>query len=517
MQNSEPARLGKDRMILLASVFVVASCGIVYQLVAGAVSSYIMGDAVTQFSLVIGVFMCSMGIGSYSAQFIKNSVLKKFIDIEIAIGLIGGLSGILMFSVSSFVPELFPLFFYVLCASLGIMIGVEVPLIIRILNKEDRFTHALSNVLALDYIGGLSGSILFPLIALPFLGLTKASIVFGIMNFAVAGGAIHLLRKKERRGITIRFSFATLVLILGFIFSTRLISFFEDQLYQDSIIFLKQTRYQKIVLTRWRDDIRLYLNGQLQFCSIDEARYHESLVIPAMESSVKPERMLILGGGDGMVIREILKYPSVTHIDLVDIDPEVTTIFSERPELVALNINALTDSRVAIHNRDAMSFLMESNDFYDIIISDLPDPNSSSLSKLYSTSFYSLLFRRLSHNGVFATQATSPYYAPRAFWCIKQTIEHTLNQEEGTTAFMYPYHVNVPSFGEWGFIMASRRQLPIDTIAPAHDTRFLTAESIKTLFAFGKDVAEPDDLKINNLENPTLYRYYEQGWRYFND
>lgn len=506
----------KDRIILLGSVFVVASCGIVYELVAGAVSSYILGDAVTQFSLVIGVFLCAMGVGSYLAKYITHTILKRFIDIEIVIGVVGGLSSILMFAFSSFAPTLFPLFFYCLCAFIGVLSGIEIPLLIRILNSGKETSDEVSNVLAIDYVGALAGAILFPLVALPLLGLSRASLIFGILNFLVAGVGIYLLKRKERTGVTIRFTVALFMLVLGFFFSNNLISFFENSLYQDNITYSKQTIYQKIVVTRWKDDVRLYLNGNLQFCSIDEARYHESLVIPALESVPNPKRILILGGGDGMVARELLNYKTVEDIDLVDIDPEIIRISIERPEIAQLNQHSLENTKVHIYNEDAMLFLSESKQFYDAIIIDLPDPNNDSMSKLYSDSFYALCFRRLSQQGVLVTQATSPYYARDAFWCIEKTIRHALNSSELTSIKTYPYHVNVPSFGEWGFVLASRHTIDPQNSTPHNNTRFLTKERVYSMFAFGKDISKPEKIQVNTLENPKLFHYYQKGWQFFN-
>ncbi|PIE32701.1 spermidine synthase [candidate division KSB3 bacterium] len=508
------------RLILLCSVCVVAACGLVYELVAGAVSSYILGDAVTQFSLVIGVFLCAMGIGSYTAKFIQKRLLEIFIELEIWIGLIGGCSSMLMFAISAFADGLFPVFFYTLCATLGLGIGIEIPLIIRLLQQyAGEMSDALSHVLALDYIGSLAGSLLFPFVALPYLGLSRASVVFGIMNLGVAAVGIGLLGKSRRRPIIARLALATVILLVTFFFSTRLVGFLEDLLYQDSIIYTETTPYQRIVLTRWRDDIRLYLNGHIQFSSIDEVRYHESLVIPAMEAAAPARDVLILGGGDGMAAREVLKYPSVEHITVVDIDPAITQLGQYRAELVALNANALNSSKVTILNIDGMRFLEEYQEFFDVILIDLPDPNTETLSKLYSVSFYTLCARRLRPNGVFVTQATSPFFAREAYWCIVNTIAATSEEENPTTSvFPIPYHVNVPSFGEWGFVMAGKRRIAHNKLAVSVNTRFLTFEKLHAMFAFGSDIVlSPEAVGVNRLEHPILYTYYIEGWNRFNE
>jgi len=507
------------RLILLASVFVVAACGLVYELVAGAVSSYLMGDAVTQFSLVIGVFLCAMGLGSYLAKFIRRELLRIFIEIEIWLGLVGGVSSMAMFGVSAFFESLFPVFFYGLCALLGVLVGVEIPLLVRIFKDVQDVSTALSNVLALDYVGALAGSVLFPLVVLPYLGLSRSSVVFGLMNLAVAAAGLTLLRDRRRIWIAARLVLSLVVLVAALVWSTALVGFLEDYMYQDDIVYAARSRYQRIVLTRWRDDIRLFLNGHLQFCSLDEARYHEALVIPAMEAAGRPGDVLILGGGDGLAAREVLKYDPVRRIVLVDIDPVVTRLSQTRRELVQLNGGALNSPRVNILNTDAFKYLEASRDFFDVILIDLPDPSSETLAKLYSRSFYALCLRRLRPAGVLVTQATSPFYARQAFWCIDRTLAAALEDASPLEPprRTFAYHVNVPSFGEWGFVMAAPAVVEPRRLVPRVPTRFLTADVLPAMFVFGRDVTPPADIGINRLDNPLLYQYYRQGWQQYNE
>lgn len=515
----QPALPPAGRIILLGAVFAAAASGLVYELVAGAVSSYLLGDAITQFSLVIGVFLSAMGGGAFLAKFIQQRLLYRFVQLEIWLGALGGCSSMLMFAVSALADSLFPLFFYTLCVVLGVLIGLEVPLLIRLLRSAGSVSEALSHVLALDYAGALLGSILFPFVVLPYLGLNRASVVFGLLNLAVAAAGIPLLRAQARNRLILQCGAAGGILLLNFAFSTQWVGFFEDLLYQDDIIYTESTAYQRIVLTRWRDDIRLYLNGSLQFSSIDEARYHESLVIPALEAGSAAEHVLILGGGDGMAAREVLKYDSVQSITVVDIDPAMTALGQTRKELVQLNQGALNSPKVMVLNDDAMRFLETSRDFYDIILIDLPDPNTETLSKLYSDTFYRLCARRLRANGVLVTQATSPFFAREAFWCIAQTMM-AVNRPDlpETDIFVAPYHVNIPSFGEWGFVMAGRRPIQPDALSVSVETRFLNTAVLRAMFAFGNDISPPDTpLKVNRLEQPVLYTYYARGWNAFHE
>ena len=206
----------------------------------------------------------------------------------------------------------------------------------------------------------------------------------------------------------------------------------------------KSSPYQRIVITRWKDDVRLFLNGHLQFSSRDEYRYHEALVHPGLQSLTRPRRVLVLGGGDGLAVREILKYDSVDTVTLVDLDPEMTRLFSQHQALTRLNQNSLSSPKVKIINADAFLWLEENRDFFDFVVADFPDPTNYSLGKLYTTAFYRLLRRHLSENGVAVIQSTSPLFARRSYWCIVKTLQSVGFQ-------VTPYHTYVPSFGEWGF------------------------------------------------------------------
>lgn len=530
------------QVLLLASVFAVATCGLVYQLVAGAISSYLFGDAVTQFSVVIGVFLCAMGIGSYLSQFIHRRLLATFVELEIWIGLVGGTSSLAMFAVSAYADHIFAPFFYCLCGVIGIMVGLEIPLLVRILGGEHGLAgdasdgsstdggagveaadeptrnRALSQVLALDYVGALGGSLLFPFFALPWFGLSRASVVFGIMNLAVAAVGLTLVPGR-RFWQAMRCAAAVALLAVAFFFSASWIGFLEDRLYQDQVVAARDTPYQRIVLTRWRDDVRLFLNGHLQFSSVDEARYHESLVVPAMEAT-RARRVLVLGGGDGLAVRRLLAYPSVEHITLVDIDPEMTRMAASRPELTALNGGALDSAKVEIQHLDAMTFLEEDRSFYQAILIDLPDPSTLTLAKLYSREFYALALRRLSEDGVLVTQATSPFFARQAFWCVATTLESVSDPTQVAAGLpavrIYPYRVHVPSFGEWGFVMASRRDVAIERLKVSVETDFLDDSVLAGLFAFGKDIQRVE-AEVNRLDHPVLHRYYQQGWQTYNE
>lgn len=503
-------------IFLLAAVFVIAICGLVYELIAASVSSYLLGGSITQFSIVIGIFLTAMGIGSYLTRFVNRKLADAFMAIQICIGLCGGFSAAALFLAFSLLPTYLPVLVTVLAVT-GSLVGMEIPILIRILKSRTALRLTVSNVLALDYIGALFASVAFPLLLVPYLGLLRTSLVCGLVNISVAWVGLRAMAPMLSHPRRLRFFAAvcSVALGLGVVGSGYFTSFTEDILYQDNIILARQTPYQRIVVTRWRDDVRLYLDGHLQFSSVDEHRYHEALVHPAMSASPAAKRVLVLGGGDGMAVREILKYPLIEIVDLVDLDEEMIRLFKHNKDLSGLCAHSLSDPRVRTHVEDAGKFLEHAAESWDLVFIDLPDPNNLSLARLYTKSTYRLLARRLAINGVAVTQATSPYYAPEAFWCIAKTWAETPLGPEGQERFnVYPYHVYVPSFGDWGFVMSSRRAIDSKKLSLANvPLKFLSQEMLPTLFVFPKDTPFRAQVQANRVDDQVLAKYYRMGWR----
>jgi spermidine synthase len=284
---------------------------------------------------------------------------------------------------------------------------------------------------------------------------------------------------------------------------------FEEQLYHEEVVHAQSSPYQRIVVTRSARGFSLFLNGNLQFASVDEYRYHEALVHPVMQVANARKRVLILGGGDGLAAREVLSYPEVESVTLVDLDPAITTLGVRFAELKELNGGSLENPRLHLLNDDALRFLAERkpDDHYDVAIVDFPDPNNFSLGKLYTTRFYGLLKAALGENGVAVVQSTSPLFARQSFWCI----DRTLRAAGYTTK---PYHAWVPSFGEWGYVLAAPGPLEPKHALP-EGLKFLSNETLPTLFVFPKDMDEVP-AEVNRLNNQVLVRYYEDEWRRWN-
>ena len=487
------------------SVVVVATAGLVYELLAAAAASYLLGDSITQFSTVIGAYLFAMGIGSFLSRYVRRGVAARFVEVEIAVGLVGGWATTLLFVAFGQTPH-FHVVLYGLVGAVGVLVGLEIPLLLRLLRGRLAFSELVARVLSLDYAGALVASLLFPLLLVPRLGLIRTSLLMGLANAAVGVWSTWLFRRELGRPALLRGLGLAVVLVLaaGTVAAERITGWAEERLYADEIILTRSSAYQRIVLTRWADDVRLFLNGHLQFSSRDEYRYHEALVHPALAAHPAPRRVLIPGGGDGLAAREILRYPAVEAVTLVDLDPAMTRLFGDNALLRALNGGALTDTRMRVVNADAFIWLSTTHETFDVAIVDFPDPHNFSLGKLYSRSFYRALRARLAADGLAVVQATSPMFARRSFWCITETV-----RSAGLDA--RPYHVYVPSFGEWGFVLAAASGWTAPRAYPP-GLRFLTVEGTPALFAFPPDMAAVP-VEINRLDNQMLVRYYEDEWR----
>jgi spermidine synthase len=395
---------------------------------------------------------------------------------------------------------------YVLVVILGVLVGLEVPLLMRIVRDRFDFRDTVAHVLTFDYIGALAASLLFPILLVPRLGLVRSAMLFGIVNVAVALWSTYLFSEQLRSKHMLRVmaAIALCVLAAGMAQARRITASVEENIYADEIIFSRDTHYQHIVLTRFKDDLRLFLNSHLQFSSRDEYRYHEALIHPGLSSVPVPRRVLVLGGGDGLAVREILKYPQIENVTLVDLDPDMTRLFSTNAMLTALNGGSLRSPRVHVVNADAFVWVDDSTEMFDFIVVDFPDPTNYSLGKLYTTAFYGAVARHLSAQGLMVVQSTSPMFARDSFWCIAETIH-----QSGLK--IYPYHVYVPSFGEWGFVLASRNDYQYPQKLP-EGLRFLSAQVLPSMFEFPSDMA-PMNMPANHLNDQILVRMYDQDWK----
>jgi spermidine synthase len=486
---------------------------LVYELVMAAVASYVLGDSVTQFSTVIGVYLSALGLGAYLSKFIRRRLALTFVDVELATAVVGGLSAPALFAAFAF-TNTFHLILYSTVVWVGTLVGLELPLLIRILRREYELRELIARALTFDYAGALLGSLAFSLLLFPRLGLVHTSIACGLLNALVGLASTFILAdddaagRKGMSGARLRAVVVTVLLAAGLLQAGRLTAWADRAVHDLPVMLAQQSSYQRIVLAGRADSFQLYLNGNLQFASSDEHRYHEALVHPAMATARQPQQVLIGGGGDGLAAREVLKWPAVERVTLVDLDPEITDLARTHPALVELNGNALNHPRLQVINADAMVWMAENPHRFDVVILDFPDPSNYSLGKLYSKRFFLTARQRLRQGGALAVQAASPLFARAAFWCVVATLR--------ASGFdVRPYHVFVPSFGEWGYVLATVEQRGWPTELPNLGLRYLNQAILSGMPVFPPDMRAVST-EVNRLNNQALVGYYLEAWQRWN-
>ncbi|WP_434742354.1 polyamine aminopropyltransferase [Micromonospora sp. SH-82] len=506
------------RSAVLLAVFVCAACGLVYELALVALGSYLVGDTVGQASIVLGVMVFAMGVGALAAKPFQNRAAAVFAAIELALALLGGLSVLGLYAAFAWL-DLYGPALVATAFVLGLLIGAEIPLLMVLLQRirQQAAGSAVADLFAADYVGALLGGLAFPFLLLPLFGQLKGALVVGAVN-AVAGVALifTVFRRDLSRRALVGLSAGTVVVFLCLGYAWFTAKDFEvtarQQLYRDPVVHAERSRYQEIVLTRsvaepGRNvtDLRMFLNGDLQFSSIDEYRYHESLVHPALDGS--RGEVLVLGAGDGLAVREVLRYPDVRRVTVVDLDPAVVALARSKPQLRELNGDAFTDPRVRVVHADAFTWLRDAPYRFDAVVVDLPDPNETATAKLYTVEFYTLIGAVLADGGRVVVQSGSPYFAPRSYWSIEASLK-----EAGLVSV--PFHVDVPSFGNWGFHLATagadppRLGLPDDVPG----LRFLDEATLRAAQTFPADRSRVD-VPPNTLLNPRLLEYARTEWR----
>lgn len=527
--------------ILLLAAAVSSACGLAIELLLGTLASYLVGNQALSYGLAVGGFLAAMGLGSYLSQFIlsddepsidpnhpnhpnhpNNStisasteatraahLLTRFVQVELAIAPLSALLPLGLFGLFVIDQSLW-LGLILVTLILGTLAGLEVPLLTRIIERDRGLKDSLARILALDYVGALFGSIAFPVVLLPVFGMFPTAAMLGslpaLMVFAI-GQSFPSMRRWRWWGLIIAallWAIAPLSVPLG--------NLLENTLYDAPIVSRIQTPYQRIVLTRGSQDARLYVDGELQFSTIDEYRYHEALIHPTLAAAGtptgQPKRVLLMGAGDGLALREVLKWSSVERVLLLELDPAIVQLVRHYPLLAKLHDDAFDDPRVEIRYGDAFAIAPKLNEQFDAIIADFPDPDHKVIAKLYSEGFYRRLRSRLTPHGVFVTQASSPFFAPRAFACV----EKTLNAAGFVTA---PYTVDIPSFGPWGFVLASERAIDPASWAIDVPTRFLNAEVLPALFILPKDF-QGQTVEVNRLARPIIVQYQaDQRWELY--
>ena len=501
--------------LLKLCLFATGCAGIVAEFVLCTLATYFLGNAVLQWTLMMSFMLFAMGLGSHLSRYCSAHLLDTFTVLEFCLSLLCAISAAAAYVLSPFLNNV-GVVIYPLGIAIGLLIGMEIPLITRVNAAHEELRVNISSVLEKDYYGALIGGLFFAFVALPYFGLTYTPVALGAVNFGVASLLLWRFRSllHAPRLLSGLWAGVGAGLIGLFVLAEPILLFGEQALYKDTVILVRQTPYQRLVMTRWRDDYWLYINGNQQFSSYDEERYHEPLVHPAVTLAGNRAEVLILGGGDGLALREVLKYVQVKSVTLVDLDPEMTTLAATHPVFMQLNEHALADPRVSVINVDAFAFLQDSPHLFDVIIIDLPDPNSVELARLYSLNFYRLCKKHLKRGGTLVTQATSPFFSRQAFVCIQKTM--------AAAGFsVLPYHNHVPTLGEWGFVLGVDTTL-LENVAlkktvqelsfQGIETRFLNQEAMIAMVHFGKGVfRDESEIEVNRESRPVLQAYYQQG------
>ncbi|MGW7020998.1 polyamine aminopropyltransferase [Streptomyces decoyicus] len=446
-----PARLpvpaGPGRLLVLAVVFVCAACGLVYELELVALATYLVGDSVTQASVVLSVMVFAMGVGALLAKRLRCRAAVGFGAIEAGLALVGGCSAMALYACFAwFGQSRSALVGFSL--AIGILIGAEVPLLMTLIQRVRRQDAggAVADLFAADYVGALVGGLAFPFLLLPSFGQLTGALLTGGVN-AVAGGVLVLwlfrrdLSGRARWALSAANALVLALLAAGMVLAAPFERAARQAVYGSSARVAVQTGIQEVVMTggtgagagagRGRKGsggpLALYLDGRLRVSAENEFRYHEALVHPAMAGGPH-RRVLVLGGGDGLAVREILHHRSVRSVTVVELDPGVLRLARTDPGLSRLNHRSLGDPRVHVVTADAFDWLRQQGlrgrrpAPYDVIVSDLPDPGIAACTKLYSQEFYGLAARLLAPDGRLVVHAGPPVERARLYWTVESTL-----------------------------------------------------------------------------------------------
>lgn len=496
------------RVLLLISVAVCAASGLVYELALLTLATSLNGGGVVETSLIVAGYVAALGFGAFCVQPLLRWPAQTFLAVETVLGLAGGTSALLLYIFFANIGQSVTVLVMATAVS-GILVGAEVPLLMTLI-QQGRTADAraageqVATLNAADYFGALVGGLAWPFLLLPALGLVRGTLAAGLLNIAAALFIALVLLRTLLSARTFWIQSAALVcaataLITLLIRSEGIVETARQALYADPVVFSQQSAYQDIVVTQRGTDRRLFLNGGLQYSSRDEHRYTESLVHPAVPENAR--NALIIGGGDGLAARDLLRYPDLA-ITQVELDPAVIEV--ARHQLRADNLGALDDPRVTVLIDDAFTWLRSGgHPSYDTVIIDLPDPDSATLARLYSTEFYGMALRTLNPGGRMVVQASSAYSTPEVFWRVNATVrdagcEHTI-----------PYHTHVPTFGDWGFVLCANEAT---LRADAPELRYLDQDVLDAATVFGKD-NRPLNLEPSTLEHPRIVDDLRKGYR----
>jgi len=542
----------------MAVTGVLAGCGLVYEYLLAHAAGRVLGAVEAVIFTMIGVMIVAMGVGAFLARTVREP-FTGFAWLEAILAALGGLSVLALGGIGALIvvlprtladtfglpPDLVPrggliatleriseIAPYVLGAVLGILVGMEIPLLARVRQEVHRrhLAHNTGTIYGADYIGAGIGAALwvgFMMAMEP----ARAAVLTAAVNLVMGLVFVVLFRHWIRRVwlvVALHGAVAATLLVLG-AHATDWARSMEDLLYSDRVVLSTTTEYQRLTVTERVIDparppvVSFHINGRLQFASSDEHIYHAMLTYPALAASARRESVLVIGGGDGLAVRDILRW-NPSEVLVLDLDPGVVELFSTpkvvdgrvvNRALLELNQFAFRDPRVRVRFGDAfltVDALIAAGKTFDTIVVDLPDPSHPDLNRLYTLRFYTKLRQLLAGDGAMAVQSTSPYHAREAFMSIGKTVAAA-----GFGA-VEQYHQNVPSFGEWGFTIAVARGRPASRRIAALkalpvDDGWTTREVLLAAFVFAKGQFDGlREIEVNRLGNAATYRYYQRNW-----
>lgn len=551
-------------ILLASSMFFTGASGFVIQNILSVTASSILGNTFVQFGVTTSLMLGAMGLGGALQKYIVNNLLEKFVLIEMFLVLLTAFAPIGLYYTYVIMPEHFTLVQYSWIIAVGLLIGLEIPLISRINEKyQPELGENMASIFTMDYVGSMVGGLVWTFFFLGKLDISTSAFLTAGVNLVVAivtyNYFLRLNKSKLNWKIPLFMGICITALMVAPIYVKDWQVDLQQRLFDDHIVLNQTTKYQNLVLTHNEKlgDYRLFINGNLQFSSLDEKIYHENLVHPVMTLKNDHRNVLVLGGGDGMAVRELLKYDDIDNITLVDLDDGMINLFTDNPILTKLNDSAFNDARVRkgigevetvdlvknvyvdenkyntdlnkyedvphklatvdVYTLDAYNFVKDFSDIkYDVVIIDFPDPSVIELNKLYTQEFFLHLKSVIKDDTMIAIQSTSPYHAKEAYLCIGRTMESV-----GFNTI--PYHDNVPTFGDWGWYLAWGNDTTKDKVRQniegienfkVNDLVYLTPNRLKSNMTFGKGILKTTKTDVNSLMDPVLISYYvTEGWK----
>jgi spermidine synthase len=542
---------------VLAILAIGAGCGLVYEYLLSHYAGRVLGAVEVAIFGVITVMILFMGIGSFLARKVSNPYLG-FAWLEVLLALFGSTTVLFiggLFAFSELLPNILMKTFsltqdlrpiggfiafaqaavtyspYVFGALLGTMIGMEIPLIgdIRARIFDDQPQHNAGAIYGIDYIGAGFGAALWLAFMLA-MEISLAAALTASVNLLIGVIFLILFRREFKKPVALigAYFFTAIVIAQVYDKGATWSAVMEDLLYRDQVMFRVNTDHQRLVVTERMMDpakpsvVSFFINGRLQFASNDEHIYHSMLTYPPLAAAARHDNVLIIGGGDGLALRDVLRWEP-NKVTLLDLDASLVNLFRERvsdaidnTRLLEINSHSFSDPRVEARFGDAflnVDDLLKAGSLFDVIIVDLPDPSHPDLNKLYSSRFYAKLNTLLAGDGALSVQSSSPYHAKKTFISIGKTVHHA--------GFHHvdQYHTNVPSFGQWGWTIAvkngrsARARIAALETLPVDD-KWITKGLMLAAFEFEKGFFDKhEDVEVNRLGTMVVYRYHHNDWR----